>query len=280
MCLKNLSAKNISVSLYDLISQIDNPENVRLVLDNFESQFKKLKRRVSTLEAEQAKKAQLCFKFEDQLLKFKNMLFGKSSEKRNLSVRYRKKREKKICLEGERLVPSPKEEEMKEVLEVECTHRLTKEKLGDIAVEHGYPRESEWRELKIYDKSSRIHINPQKVIKEVNQAVKYVLVESEKSQDKTIMVSKERPKGIVPSSSYSPRFAVEVLSSKYLYHLPLERIRRMFESQGLKIQTKTLYNLCYFVSMYLEKVVERIKEEIRSSDRTVHIDENPWGRQA
>ncbi len=94
--------------------------------------------------------------------------------------------------------------------------------------------------------------------------------------EKEIIVSAPVPKKIVPGSKYSPKFAIEVASQKYLYHLPLERVRRMMESDGLKVNCRTLYNLCYFVSCYLEPVREKIKEELLKLDRTIHIDETPW----
>ncbi len=71
-------------------------------------------------------------------------------------------------------------------------------------------------------------------------------------------------------------FSVDVVMKKYLYHLPLERIRRVMESGGLRVATKTLYGLCFFVHCYLEDMAERIRGEILSCGLCVHLDETSW----
>ena len=63
---------------------------------------------------------------------------------------------------------------------------------------------------------------------------------------------------------------------KYLNHLPLERQCRMMDSLGLlNMSPQVLYNLAKTVSIYLEPVVEQIKDEILSQ-KVVHSDETPW----
>ncbi|MBT4791558.1 MAG: IS66 family transposase [Halobacteriovoraceae bacterium] len=73
-------------------------------------------------------------------------------------------------------------------------------------------------------------------------------------------------------SKYSIPFAVSVAVDKFSYHLPLERQSRLFEEQGLKIDTKTLYSQTETLFQNLEPIAEKIKNEILKYGY-VHIDE-------
>ena len=227
------------------------------------------------LEKEEAKKAQLYFIFDEKLFTYKKMLFGKSSEKRKVSDRHRKKEKKKLLLEGESLAPAPKKEELKDLEVIEVRHSLTEEELSSIAEEYGYPRDSEWEKLSIYDESEEIDIKVQSYVRKKHRSYKYRLKKS-KNSHKEIIVTASSPKRIVPGSSYSPELAVDVVSEKYLYHLPLERIRRKMEAKGLNVFSKTLYSLCSFVSFYLEDIAQSIRKDLLEGERTLHIDETPW----
>jgi len=77
-------------------------------------------------------------------------------------------------------------------------------------------------------------------------------------------------------SKYSVDFAVQVVSDKYEYHLPLERQRRKMESQGLDVDTKTLYSLCEVVAEHCRSIEPEIKKDIFDDFCAVHIDESPW----
>ncbi len=138
-------------------------ENVKLIFNEFIHLYKKeiklLKGELNELKKKKAQEDQLKL-FNDELLnKFKKIVFGKSSEKRKLSSRSRKKLKKKILLESESLVPAPKEEEMKDLEEIKVDHKLTDEELSDIAQQYGYPKDSEWEELKIQDVSGELDVH-------------------------------------------------------------------------------------------------------------------------
>ena len=128
---------------------------------------------------------------------------------------------------------------------------------------------------KLKDESEEVTVE-QKKYKRIKHIMYKYRLKASKGSGKEVIVTASSPKKIMPGAKYSAEFAVEVVSEKYLYHLPLERIRRKMEAEGLKIFCKTLYSLCYFVSVYLESVVEDIKKEILEIGRTVHIDETPW----
>ena len=101
-------------------------------------------------------------------------------------------------------------------------------------------------------------------------------LKANKGSDKEIIVTAPAPMKIMPGAKYSVDLAVDVVSKKYLYHLPLERIRRMMEAQGLMVATNTLYNLCFFVHCYLEDIAQEIKRELLGAGLCIHMDETPW----
>ena len=240
-----------------------------------EKEILRLKKLLDESKTKDEKQSQYFLNLNEKLSKFRDMLFGKKSEKRNLSDRYRKKLKKRILLESESLAPAPKKEELKKLKEIRVNHELSSEELSDIAEKYGYSRDSEWELLKIQDETEEISVKPTEYVRKKHVQYKYRLKAS-KQAEKEIIVSAPCPKKIVPGSKYSAKLAVEVVSEKYLYHLPLERIRRKMEAKGLKVFCKTLYSLCYFVSCYLESVAKDIKKELKEAGRTLHIDETPW----
>lgn len=261
------------------IAEDTNPDHLKEYLKFSLNHIKKIEKKNNYLLLKIAEQNQLKLDFgddfDDQLLKLKKMLFGKSSEKRKVNVRKRDIPERQLLLAAESLVPAPKEEELKEIEEVRVSHKLTNEELGDIAREYGYPGSSDWEEMKIHDESEEIDVKVSSYVRKKHRMYKYRLKAS-KSSNKEIIVAAKAPKKIVPGSKYSPGFAVEVVSQKYLYHNPLERIRRMMEEKGLKVQCRTLYGLSFFVSCYLEDIAKKIQEDIRNCGQILHMDETPW----
>lgn len=77
-----------------------------------------------------------------------------------------------------------------------------------------------------------------------------------------IIVTAKGPPKIRKGSKYSINFRVSAGIDKFNYHLPLERQSRRFEEQGLKIDTKTLFNCTEAIYLNLEPILEKIKEEI------------------
>ena len=59
---------------------------------------------------------------------------------------------------------------------------------------------------------------------------------------------------------------------KFSYHLPLERICRQFQEQGLKIDKKTLFSQTEAVYLNLLPILEKMKKEILNYGY-VHVDE-------
>ena len=63
----------------------------------------------------------------------RDLLFGKKSEKRNISNRYRRKLKKRTLLLAEQLAPPPQKEELNKLEELLSEHKLSVEELADIA---------------------------------------------------------------------------------------------------------------------------------------------------
>ena len=207
---------------------------------------------------------------EDELLGLRKKLFGKSSEKRKNTDRLRDKAKKRLSVHAESLVPPPSEKDLQKLDEIRVDHELSLKELSDIAEEYGYPRDSEWECLKgFYDESEELDIRVESYVRKRHRRFKYRLKRT-KGSDSEVIVTAPAPLRIRPGSRYSIDFSLDVVMKKYLYHLPLERTIRMMELGGLKVATKTLYGLCFFVHCYLEDMAKRIKDEILNCGLSVH----------
>ncbi|TXC67914.1 IS66 family transposase [Bradymonadales bacterium TMQ1] len=74
---------------------------------------------------------------------------------------------------------------------------------------------------------------------------------------------------------YSPDFAIEVATNKYLDHLPLARQVRIMERQGLLIDTQTLWDQLDALAEHVETTYLGIKHWIFGAD-VVGMDETTW----
>ena len=201
--------------------------------------------------------------------------FAKSSEKRS-SSRPKTTDKKQLTLHGQSFAPAPSEEELGKLKEIKVDLKLTPEELSDIAEEYGYARDYEWEHLNgFYDESEEVDIVVQSYVRKKNIRHKYRLKAS-KGSDHEVIITAPASLKIMPGAKYSTKLAVDVVASKYLYHMPLERIRRQMEAAGLTIATKTLYSLCFFVHCYLESIVKKIQQEIITCGLALHLDETRW----
>ena len=268
------------MELPEIVKRENNPEVLKAffshIFNDIINDNEKLRRKINTLLKERAKQSQRTFDFEDELCVLRKRMFGRSSEKRVGSGRLRDHSKKPLSVHATSLVPGPDEKEMEKLLEIKVDHELSPEKLSEIAIEYGYSKDSQWECLtNFYDESEEIDIRVESYVRKKHRRFKYRLKASRKTE-KEVIVTAPGPLKIMPGAKYSMDFSVDVVMKKYLYHLPLERIRRMMESGGLSVATKTLYGLCFFVHCYLEDMAERIREEILSCGLCVHLDESPW----
>jgi transposase len=83
------------------------------------------------------------------------------------------------------------------------------------------------------------------------------------------------PVKLMEGGRYSPEFAVAVVVSKYLDHLPLERQVRMMAREGLDVTSQTLWDQLNAVAYRLEPTYRAIRSEVLKSP-VVGADETRW----
>ena len=251
------------------------PEILHALLECILHHVNRLEKEVQGLRKKDNKAVQLALALDDQLLTLRKRIFGKSSEKRETG-RPRDKSKVPLSIHSKAFIPPPTEEEMGKLTEIKVDHKLSAEDLSKIAEEYGFDKDSEWECLNgFYDESEEVDIRVESYIRKKHRRFKYRL-KATKGGDREVIVTAPTPIKIMPGAKYSTGFAVDVVSKKYLYHLPFERIRRILESGGLKVSTNTLYNLSFFVHCYLEDIAKTIKEEILRCGLIPHMDETPW----
>jgi len=80
---------------------------------------------------------------------------------------------------------------------------------------------------------------------------------------------------LIPGGRYSPAFAVEVATAKYLDHLPLERQCRIMQREGLVITSQTLWDQLEALASHLEPTYEALGRRVLTAP-LLHADETHW----
>lgn len=227
------------MSLSPAIRNEKDPEILIGLLEHTTNEIGRLNKRIAEIEKANLKEQ---LNLDDKLCAMNKQKFGKSSEKlkdeEEVIDRLRSDDVKTIHCES--LAPAPKKEEVRKLKEIEVETKLTKEELQDIAVEYGYPKESEWEELSgFYDESDFVDIKVESYVRKKVKRFKYRLKASKGSENEVIVTAPAALK-IMSGSKYSADFAVDVAVKKHLYHLPLERIKAIIKSGGLSVATNTL----------------------------------------
>ena len=83
------------------------------------------------------------------------------------------------------------------------------------------------------------------------------------------------PKKLRGTRRYSPEFAIEVATNKYLDHLPLTRQARRMDRQGLNVTSQTLWDQIDRLADHVETTYLGIKHWIFGAD-VVGMDETTW----
>lgn len=83
------------------------------------------------------------------------------------------------------------------------------------------------------------------------------------------------PVKLMEGGRYSPDFAIAVVASKYLDHLPLERQVRMMAREGLEVTSQTLWDQLNAVAYRLEPTYQEIRREVLKSP-VIGADETRW----
>ncbi len=156
----------ITMELPRIVKQENNPEVLRVFLNHAFEVINQQEKIINQLELQRAKQSQRTFDFEDELSVLRKRMFGKSSEKRGNSSRLRDYSKKPLSVHATSLVPGPDEKEMESLLEIKVDHELSPERLSEIAVEYGYPKDAQWECLtNFYDESEEIDIRVESYVR-------------------------------------------------------------------------------------------------------------------
>jgi transposase len=234
---------------------------------------------VKEIEAQKQLSNQKSFSLEESFAVLKKKFFGRSSEKSPDRDRSRKP-DDEVLLHSQNIIPPVKEKSVKKLDEEIIIHESTVDELVRASKDFGIenPNPDQWEKVEgLFDQSTEIEIIERSFKKVIHKKQKYKLKPEFNSTDKDhVFISAEGPVKLIPGSSYSIDFAVSAVVDKYLNHLPLERQCRMMDSLGLlNMKPQVLYNLAKVVSIHLEPIVEKIKNEILNN-LLIHSDETPW----
>ncbi|MFZ4405328.1 MAG: IS66 family transposase [Pseudobdellovibrionaceae bacterium] len=257
----------------------NDPRILRELAILMNAEILRLQSRIKTIEEQKNKAEQKSFPLEESLSILRKKFFGKSSEKFTDRARS-KKDEEEILLHSQNFIPLVKNKSTKKLLEEIYIHEASKQDLIDASMDFGLenPSVDQWEKVEnLFDESTEIEIVERSYKKIIHKKQKYKLkAEFNQTEKENVFISANGTTKLLPGASYSVDFAVSTVVDKYLNHLPLERQVRMMDSLGLmNIKPQVLYNLAKITSIYLEPVVDQIREEILSS-KVVHSDETPW----
>lgn len=250
------------------------PEVLHAFIDHMSEVIETLQKENTTLKNRRDEELQINIALDDKLCTLQKRMFGKSSEKTTSTERPKSDESKTIHTES--IAPAPSKEELGKLPEVTVGETLSEKDLAKIALEYGYPEDSEWEQIEgFYDESDFVDIVVQSYVRKKVRRFKYRLRVSV-GTEKEVIVTAPAALKIMDGSKYGVDLSVDVAVKKYLYHLPLNRIQSMMKSGGLTVTVNTLYSLCAFVSFYLEDVCREIKKEMMECGLCLHLDETPW----
>lgn len=83
------------------------------------------------------------------------------------------------------------------------------------------------------------------------------------------------PVKLIPGGRYSPEFAIEVATGKYLDHLPLERQARIMRREGLEVSSQVLWDQLDALANHLWPSYQALKTEVLNAP-VIFADETRW----
>ena len=119
------------------------------------------------------------------------------------------------------------------------------------------------------DFTSEVHVLRRAFFFVQHEQVKY------RCPDGCSVKSAPAPRKLFPGARYSIGFALEVAIQKYLYHTPLARQVRQMRSEGLEVDTQTLWDQLNKLAIVLYPLYEKILAYV-FSHAVVGADETRW----
>jgi len=196
-------------------------------------------------------------KLQELLAQREKALFGASSERRA-----NPKRDEKLQDPEPQRGHGPKEQPSLPV--VEQTFELddadkTCPKCGGVLAE----MKGQFEEAKEVDVVER-HFVMRKILRKKYRCACNACVETALGPDK-----------LIPGGHYSVEFAIEVATSKYLDHVPLERQSRIMAREGLKVDSQTLWDQIEALARKVAPLHEQLQQYVLSKP-VIGADETHW----
>jgi transposase len=239
------------------VAQLLEKENARL-----HKRLEEMTRELSELKGQDFEK-QLSFeieKLQSQISNLQKMLFGSTSEKR------RKPKDENTNNDNEeeqkRRGHGPKEQPTLPNVTVTC-ELDEKERVCEFC--GGIAKEWEGQE-----QSSEVITVVQRLF-----VLKTIIQKKYRCSCGACIKLAPRPATLIKGGRFSPEFAVEVATEKYLDHMPLERQVRKMGREGLDIDSQTLWDQLWALACLLEPVYDAIFAFVMSFS-VICADESPW----
>jgi transposase len=227
-------------------------ENDRLV-----QEVLRLKQRMMELEGGDPEQLKLKLQELEQQLAIRNKkLFGDSSEKRPGDKGKGNGDKKAQTGHGPRQQP--------ELLEIPVVHELDK---PDEICPHCGGHLTEWPGQ--FEESEEIDVIERQFIITKHKRKKY------RCKCGQCIETAPGPKKLIEGGRYSTEFALSVAIAKYADHLPLERLVKIMQRQGLIIDSQTLWNQIEALATLLGVAHERLQQYILSR-AVIGADETFW----
>lgn len=220
--------------------------------------IKELTRELARLKGEEAAKAQTELDLLKELLaRREHALFGDSSEKRRSTVE-RAESTPSSPQRGHGPRPQPELPIIEEPHDLPETERDCPVCGGTLAEMGDQCEESE-----------EISVVERRFVVVKHRRKKY------RCRCNACVVTAPGPPKLQPRSRYSPEFAVEVATSKYLDHLPLERQARIMKREGLRIDSQTLWDQINVLTPHLKPSYQALGQRVLASG-VIGADETYW----
>lgn len=231
-------------------------------------------------EAETARQRELELNYQRTILR--DLVFGHGVEKSQASAERRRriKKDEQLLLHAKSLAPAPTEEEIRDLEKRVVYHEMTGSELVAAAKEMGLLRQeaSAFTEIRgLTDDAVEINVIERQYVSELHKLKKYRYHPApEEEMEKDVIITADRDDKLYSGAGYSIDFALSVVRDKYEYHKPLERQTQEMGRLGLKVGTKTLYNLAAGVSVHMEPAAKLVLQDIFKAGLAVECDETPW----
>lgn len=122
-----------------------------------------------------------------------------------------------------------------------------------------------------YEESKRLHLIPARlVVKVIKREKRGSLAEAEEQG----VTTAPTPVALVPKSVFTNETLVEIVTQKFLYHLPLYRIQQMFSAMGATVARSTLCENLMAGAEAVKLLPAKIHEHILAN-AVVHHDDSP-----